>query len=282
VFAASRIWSDECDVLLTVLCRSCVVPVLWPCCGCVALCVVILLWLCCGCFWGVRVWSVVVVLRVWSGCVVMELRSDSCACVVVDLCWLFVVVLTWLCCGGRNWRLDKNSGQWNVKLTLYVVLQILQGWRHLWKRSSRYSCLVPKRERRRRNVSRLSGRNWSCWDGKPKKVQSTIGSNPNPPTLTPRVPPSPHSLPSPKRNLKDRANHVPLYNSRCTIHQTGAIGCVQQRPQKLFRKWCLTRAELSLMKANDNRDVVEVMIPRLRQGSLPQETASACAALTEG
>ena len=98
-----------------------------------------------------------------------------------------------------------------------------------------------------------------------KKCKVQLG-----PTLIP--PPSPHACsppptayPPPKRNLKDRSTHVPLYNSRCTIHQTGAIGCVQQRPRKLFRKWCLTCAELSLMKANDNSDVMEVMIPRLRQ-----------------
>ena len=92
----------------------------------------------------------------------------------------------------------------------------------------------------------------------------------SPQPYPPRAPPShpalpPTAYPFSKRNLKDGPTHFPCYNSRCTIHQTGAIGCVQQRPRKLFRQWCLPRAELSSMKANDNRDVLEVMIPRWRQ-----------------
>ncbi len=54
VFAANRIRSYGCDVLLTVLCRSCVGAVLWSYCGCVALCVVVVLWLCFGFFLGVK------------------------------------------------------------------------------------------------------------------------------------------------------------------------------------------------------------------------------------
>ena len=77
--------------------------VLWLCCGCVVAvlrCVVVVLRLCWGCFVGGKCYKCCRCVEgvKWLCCV--GVCSDSSACVVVALLWLFVVVLLWLCCGG--------------------------------------------------------------------------------------------------------------------------------------------------------------------------------------
>ena len=102
------------EVMGVMYCWLCYVSaVLWLCCGCVVAvlrCVVVVLRLCWGCFVGGKCYKCCRCVEgvKWLCCV--GVCSDSSACVVVVLLWLFVVVLLWLCCGGWKWRLGQSSG----------------------------------------------------------------------------------------------------------------------------------------------------------------------------